>query len=297
MRTVPSTAATLRVLSLTSVTVETPTACGASDAGKRTNSRSHRPEPWCRTWQLIAQTKQETQLHSGYVLTHLASALSAASARAQSVRYDTHPVSSCNMVVCTCKSQRFTSKLPASLVSTMMLHRHWTQSNVPPLHSPQRHTLISGWREVWEDGQAYDELNHRLKAIAQQKEAITLAQKVCLLTYQRPLSVCSCRCCMPASSDMGTMCRRLPQPLHCVVRRQCASNCLLPTILSMLSLPRPAPLKLSFSLLSSLPGMKFSRCVLRPLLSLVRPCCPLHICMLEIRIGGALSRFRNNDCK
>ena len=38
--------------------------------------------------------------------------------------------------------------------------------------------LGAGWRECWEDGQAYDELNHRLAAILAQKEAITAAQKV-----------------------------------------------------------------------------------------------------------------------
>lgn len=44
-----------------------------------------------------------------------------------------------------------------------------------------------GWWESWEDGQAYDELNHRLMAIAQQKEGITAAQKAVKKQLPPPL--------------------------------------------------------------------------------------------------------------
>lgn len=104
-----------------------------------------------------------------------------------------------------------------------MFHRQWTQSNVPPptsdqlssLPSPPMPQSDSGWREVWEDGQAYDELNHRLKAIAQQKEAITLAQKVCLPTSRNPL-----RYAHPiAASQPAETC------LLCVAAFHSQSNC------------------------------------------------------------------------
>lgn len=52
-------------------------------------------------------------------------------------------------------------------------------------HSLAQMTIYSphhaaGWRETWEDGQAFDELNTRLRVIADQKEAIAAAQKVLL---------------------------------------------------------------------------------------------------------------------
>jgi hypothetical protein len=68
-----------------------------------------------------------------------------------------------------------------------------------------------GWRESWEDGQAYDELNHRLMAIAQQKEGITAAQKVRRALFYvavQPTSVfCSFAESLQSTLSEGQYCR------------------------------------------------------------------------------------------